>query len=57
MKSFRNWVAEKWFEYKRECIVWKTTPCKEAQEYFKNNKWFLKALYKSEKREYNSSVK
>lgn len=46
--KFRRWIQEKWFEHKYECLDWKTKSCKDAQEYFNKNKWFLKALYKRE---------
>jgi hypothetical protein len=29
-------------------LDWKTSSCKDAQEYFRKNKWFLKSLYKRE---------
>jgi hypothetical protein len=48
--KFRQWINEKWFEYKEECLAWriKTPTCEDGDEYFRKNKWFLKRKYKEE---------
>lgn len=51
--GFRNWITNKWFEHKREVLSWeKRVVSYEMQVWFKNNKWFLKNLYK----EHNKDV-
>ena len=49
-RSFRQWVNEKWYEHKEECSTWKAPSCKDAQEYFRKNRWFLKKRFKEEEK-------
>ncbi len=47
--EFRQWITEKWFEYKDEVEQWeKREVVGTPQEYFNKWKWFLKAKYKQE---------
>jgi hypothetical protein len=48
--KFRQWINEKWYEYQQECEAWKikSPSCKDANEYFRKNRWFLKKKYKEE---------
>jgi ABC-type transporter MlaC component len=46
--KFRQWINEKWYEHKKECIYWKTPSCEDAQTYFRKYRWFLKRKYKQE---------
>jgi hypothetical protein len=50
LMKFRQWINEKWFEYQQECEAWKvkSPSCKDANEYFRKNRWFLKRKYKEE---------
>jgi hypothetical protein len=48
ISKFRVWINEKWYEHKRECLAWQTPSCKDAEEYFQKNKWFLKRKFKEE---------
>jgi hypothetical protein len=50
-RKFRQWVMEKWYEYKDECQAWKVPSEQDAKEYFLKNRWFLKAQYRDEKEE------
>jgi len=47
--KFRQWITEKWFEYKDEVEQWEKREVEGTpQEYFNKYKWFLKAKYKQE---------
>ena len=46
---FRLWINEMYYRYKDENELWRSPDrCKEAKQYFRENKWFLKKLYKQE---------
>lgn len=50
MNNFRNWVHEKWFEYRDEVEAWeRRRVIGSPEDYFNKWKWFLKAKYKQEK--------
>jgi|11BtaG_2_1085332.scaffolds.fasta_scaffold00573_10 hypothetical protein len=49
--EFRQWCVNKWYEHKEELQVWEgAMPKYDSQYFFSKNKWFLKNLYRQEKR-------
>ena len=53
-QSFRQFCIEKYYEHKKEVLLWERHVCtEEMSEYFKRAKYFLKHLYKREVLGYN----
>lgn len=45
--KFRQWITQTWYEHKREKLMWeKQVVNYNIEQWFSNNKWFLKRLYK-----------
>ena len=44
---FRCWVNNMWHEYRSEYLSCKVKPtCKDAGDYFRENRWFLREKYR-----------
>lgn len=53
MKTFRSWLSQKWLEHKDEVYDVTGTPCDyDLGIYFNKYKWWLKHLYKQERKNY-----
>ena len=49
---FRNWLEQKWYEHKDEVFAWEHRQSEETPEqYFNQYRWYLKALYKHERKQ------
>jgi len=56
--AFRNWCVEKYYEHKKEVLLWERHVCTdEMSDYFGRSKYFLKSLYKKEILGYDNKVK
>ena len=56
--KFRNFCIEKFYEHKREVLMWERHVCTdEMADYFGRAKYFLKSLYKKEVLGYDKKVK
>lgn len=56
--TFKRWLTEKWYEHKDEIFDWERRITDETPEhYFKKYRWYLKALYKHERRQDELSKK
>jgi hypothetical protein len=49
--DFRQWCNDKWYEHRDELLIWEgAAPKYDSQYFFNKNKYFLKSLYKEQKR-------
>ena len=49
--DFRQFCTDKWYEHKDELLIWEgSMPKYDAAYFFNQNKWFLKSLFKEQKR-------
>ena len=47
ISNFRLFVLNMWEDHKEEVFTWTKAPVNyTSEEYFNNNKWYLKTLYK-----------
>lgn len=54
--TFRNWLAQKWYEHLEELESYRIEPEQSSSVYFNRYKHWLRRQYKLERKELNAKV-